>query len=533
MREYRPRRNRLGLIVVWSGSRDSNPGPLRAVRDNRAVLAYALPMVDVATKTAFFYGRVSTDAQAGEQHASLDTQEARAREYCASHGLRLVGSFIDVQSGRRDDRTHYREMVEGALAGEVDAIVVQFLDRFGRNPREILRRYWELEEHKVRIVTTDEDMSEELMLLMRAGLAGAESRRTSERVRSYMTSRAGKGVHFGRAPYGYRRMKVNDVVTFEQAPAEAGVVREMFRLATDENLGHKSIADRLTTGGQRSRTGGPFAAFTVQHILTNPAIAGTLEYGRRPKPGNPQTEVVGVKGFFPAILSDEDWSALEERLRIRRTVPAGATQRSEYLLSGIARCGHCGGPMTGKRTSTYKGKRYAKYYCSRAQSSRAMCAFYNGHAAPKLEVAILDHLGQYSDPKKVRELLNASEKREVRRRETELRQIEKRLIAIEVDFAKNLELLKRDVLNEEEFRRANEERRADRERLVAQQTELTEWLAQQHERQEAVGTLPTRVRSFLQDVQSLDVRRSKALLQTILQAAHVWRDGRIELEFRT
>ena len=47
-----------------------------------------------------------------------------------------------------------------------------------------------------------------------------------------------------------------------------------------------------------------------------------------------------------------------------------------------------------------------------------------------------------------------------------------------------------------------------------------------------VGSLPTRVRSFLKDLQDLDTRRAKALLQTILSAAHVYRDGRIELEFR-
>ncbi len=103
---------------------------------------------------------------------------------------------------------------------------------------------------------------------------------------------------------------------------------------------------------------------------------------------------------------------------------------------------------------------------------------------------------------------------------------------MEADFAKNLALLKRDVLDEEEFREANEARRDERTRLTGRQTELTEWLAQQRSRQEAVGTLPTRVRSFLKDVQELDTRRAKALLQTILSAAHVYRDGRIELEFR-
>ena len=110
-------------------------------------------------------------------------------------------------------------------------------------------------------------------------------------------------------------------------------------------------------------------------------------------------------------------------------------------------------------------------------TSRARCAYYNGHATLKLESAILEHLGAYSDPKKVRELLDASEKQEVRRRATELKSVERRLAEVEADFAKNLALLKRDVLDEAEFRTANEARRDERARLTGRQTELTEWLA--------------------------------------------------------
>ena len=144
-------------------------------------------------------------------------------------------------------------------------------------------------------------------------------------------------------------------------PAEAEIVREMFRLSTKENLGHKSVSDRLNAMGYISRTERPFAAYTIQHILTNPALAGTLEYGQRPKAGNAQQEVVRVEDFFPAILTGAEWAALQERLQIRRVMPSGPTHKSKYLLSGIAMCGHCGGPMTGKMTSTCKGKRYAKY----------------------------------------------------------------------------------------------------------------------------------------------------------------------------
>ena len=116
---------------------------------------------------------------------------------------------------------------------------------------------------------------------------------------------------------------------------------------------------------------------------------------------------------------------------------------------------------------------------------------------------------------------------------TELKQVERRLAEVEADFVKNLELLKREVLDKQEFRKANEARRDERVKLTGRQTELGDWLAQQHERQEAVGSLPTGVRSFLKDFQAMDVRRAKALLQTILSAAHVHKDGRIELEFRS
>ena len=188
--------------------------------------------------------------------------------------------------------------------------------------------------------------------------------------------------------------------------------------------------------------------------------------------------------------------------------------------------------MMGKVGALRSGRRYRNYYCSRARASRASCGYYNGHAAPKLEEAILAYLGQYSDPKKVRELLLADGRREVNRRKAELQGVEKRLAAIEVDFDKNLELLKRDVLNETEFRKANEARREERGLLEARRDELVDLLSAQHQRDEAAAALPSRVRSFLKDFQALDVRRAKAMLQSILKAAHISRDGTIELEFR-
>ena len=61
-----------------------------------------------------------------------------------------------------------------------------------------------------------------------------------------MSRSAEKGTHFGRVPYGYTYTRINDRVIWEQEPSEAAVVREMYRLAVEENLGFKAICDVLT-----------------------------------------------------------------------------------------------------------------------------------------------------------------------------------------------------------------------------------------------------------------------------------------------
>jgi site-specific DNA recombinase len=491
----------------------------------------------IKTLKAVGYFRVSSPGQTGERHSSLETQEAHFLEYCQRHGFTAVRTFTDIVTGRRDDRKEYNRMLEFVRQGGADVIVIQFLDRFGRNPREILRRYWELEELGVKVLATDEDITEELMLLIKAGIAGAESRRTSERIKANMGRVVSKGVHAARPPYGLRpvrEIKEGKVkVRWELDPEEAPVVREMRRLSIEENLGFKAIADRLSDMGYRAHNGRPFAAFTVQQILGNPAIKGTLVYGRKPRKGNKSMDLVEKPGFFPAILIEEEWDELQERFRIRRENPRGKAQASEYLLSGIARCGHCGGPMTGKSGAQRKGKRYRSYYCSRALHSKGYCEYYNGHSMRKLDRAVLEYLGQFSDPQLVREYLSAVDRKELEAREKELRDVEKRLKDIDSSFMVRLDdLLKREIISEEEFTRANQKARTEKAALETRKAELEELVEKERDRASLAENLPQSIKGFLETFESLDIRQQKVHLQSILKAAYIYDDNRIELEFR-
>jgi hypothetical protein len=84
------------------------------------------------------------------------------------------------------------------------------------------------------------------------------------------------------------------------------IAREMYRLAVEENLGYKAIADKLTSEGHQAHGGRPFAAYTIERILNNPALTGILVYGRKPRKGNPKMNLVEIHNFFPAILSEEE-----------------------------------------------------------------------------------------------------------------------------------------------------------------------------------------------------------------------------------
>ena len=99
-------------------------------------------------------------------------------------------------------------MVNYVLEEDIDVVLVQYLDRFGRRPQEILSRIWTLGEQGVSVEATDQDIKDdELMLMVHAGIAGHESKRISERVRANMGNSARKGTHSGKAPYGFRPIR--------------------------------------------------------------------------------------------------------------------------------------------------------------------------------------------------------------------------------------------------------------------------------------------------------------------------------------
>ena len=465
----------------------------------------------------------------GERHVSLEVQQEAFRLYRETNSLRSVAVFTDVASGRKDDRPQYQAMLRFIIEHHVGCVVVLFLDRFGRNPREILRRYWELEERGIAVQSVNEDLREELLPLIRAGIAGAESKRTGERVRAALHRAAEKGRHMGRPPYGYTKEYQGREFKLVQVPEQVEAIRLAYRLAVEENYGFRRIANELNRLGYRGKPESGSKLFerqTVKVILINPSLKGDMVYGKG-------DEQVVKNGMYPAILTEEEWDRLQQRLAIHREgQQRGKVNVSNYLLSGIVHCGYCGGRMIGS-TSTSGRTRHSYYICAnRRDRASARCDTLNSHRADRLEPAVLDFLGQYEDPVKFRELVQAQDTEVDSRQEQELIRASARLKELETGMLNDLDRLDRAIITEAEYTKRAEVRRDEQAALQARKDELEASIIVHRESEAQANSVPDQVRSFMADFQDMEVPRAKAILQTILKSAHVWKDRRVELEFR-
>jgi len=167
-------------------------------------------------------------------------------------------------------------------------------------------------------------------------------------------------------------------------PERVEVVRRIFDwYAGGSSLGFKSIADRLNREGVVSPKGKGWALSSIRVILMNPVYIGRVVWNRRSMgkfhriADRREVERDGCGKRRVEWNAPEDWLVhenaheplveretferaqrimKERRDRARATgFLTGKAKLSPYLLSGLMKCGACGGSMHGR--TTWKGKR--------------------------------------------------------------------------------------------------------------------------------------------------------------------------------
>ena len=131
----------------------------------------------------------------------------------------------------------------------------------------------------------------------------------------------------------------------------------------------------------------------------------------------------------------------------------------------------------------------------------------------------------------VKRHIEAADREEMSTRVSELKDVETGLAELDAQFTQNLGFLRRGILNEQEFVKANNMARDQVAALQERRQSLAQWVDEQKDRMQTRDRMPGLIKTFLEDFQAMDPRLRKSHLQTILKATHISRDT-IELEFR-
>ena len=333
-------------------------------------------------KSAAIYARISHDPS-GER-LGVQRQEAHCVEEAKRRGWSIAQTYVDDDLSAfnpKKPRPEYQRLLRDIQFGARDGVIVWRLDRLHRQPRELEEFIVMCDKHQVALATVTGDVdlaTSQGRLLARAWGAFAAHEcdiRTERQVRANL-ERARGGTMGGRwRSYGYSADGRTVI------PREAAVIREAAaRMLRGESL--RSIcADcnhrRIPTARRTLWQGA-----ALSRMLANPRLAGRSTY---------HGEVVG-KGTWKAILtpgqSDRLQSGFADRVGITRDGP-----RRCFLLTGVLRCGRCGGRMKGARDAFNT----ARYGCA-PRPGKKVCNRVSIHMAD-LDVAFLEQALERLDSK--------------------------------------------------------------------------------------------------------------------------------------
>lgn len=219
-----------------------------------------------------------------------------------------------------------------------------------------------------------------------------------------------EGVICGKTPYGYRReirwpggsVQVIERTAKQSAkaaesvrlipgdPSEIAVVRRIFSDYTTKDIGTHQIAKHLCDEGVPAPSGGRrWDGETIRRLLAMPVFAGDAVWnkytgsnlaevvggkveavkvkakgGRRKK--RDQADWVVIKDAHEPLVARDVWDAAQ-RIRESRGRATGRARSAQLNpLTGILRCGGCGGPMSMSSCASVNegGRRRERYVCA-------------------------------------------------------------------------------------------------------------------------------------------------------------------------
>jgi site-specific DNA recombinase len=282
-------------------------------------------------------------SQNHDGQTGIETQDQDARAWAERNGHTIVAVAADKKSGKyaMHERPNLRPWVtEPGKMALYDGIVAARQDRLSRarwRDESDIRRWAEDHGKQLFIVTPElhwppANMAEQITWDVLAAQAHQEWVNTSMRYRRMHQYLRENDALVGRPPFGYRIVGQAKSKTLELDLVEAEALREAVRMYMEDGVSMRGLARHLNEAGFVTRNGGAWQVKTVSHLFRNPTLMGR----RVDASGRTILRV-------PPVLDRATWDRLQAALD-SRAYRKPATD-STALLTGVAVCAKCGGPM--------------------------------------------------------------------------------------------------------------------------------------------------------------------------------------------
>ncbi len=353
---------------------------------------------------AAIYARFSTDLQ---NERSVDDQIAVCREFANRNGLVVAGEYYDkARSGASIfGRDGLLGLMEDARTGKFKTVIVEALDRLSRDQEDLAGLHKRLAFAGVEILAIHDGKTDAIQVGIRGLVSTLFLADLKNKIRRGMTGVIRDGRHAGGKAYGYQPTPGQPGVMQIFEP-EAEIVRRIYR-ETIEGKMSREIAIGLNQDKIAPPRGTQWNASTINGsaqrgygIIRNPLYAGEIvwnrvhmvrdpETGKRISRPNPESEHKRTPAPHLAIVDRETYDQALSMLegKSRRGQGGSNTRRPKRLLSGITRCGHCGGGMS---IHDHHGKT-VRIRCSRSTQS-GVCGNNKRYRLDKIEKTVVTGL---------------------------------------------------------------------------------------------------------------------------------------------
>ena len=313
------------------------------------------------------YARYSSDLQSDH---SIEDQVRLCREFAEKNGWQIVEHYSDAGlSGASLMRPGIQALLRDALSGAFDIVLAEALDRLSRDQEDIAGVYKRMQFAGVAMVTLSEGEISTLHIGLKGTMNAMFLKDLADKTRRGLRGRIEHGKSGGGLAYGYDVVKKFD--TQGQASrgdrtinaAQSAIVVRIFEDYALRNLSPKAIAAQLNAERIPCPSGKSWGQSTINGnrrrgtgILNNELYIGQLVWNRQRFIKDPETgkrvtrlndETALIRQALPElrIVPQDLWEAAKARQKALDAKAPGlwARNRPRYLLSGLVKCGVCGG----------------------------------------------------------------------------------------------------------------------------------------------------------------------------------------------